>query len=208
MAASTRADSSAAVSARVVALFADDLRAFLARRVPDEATAADLLQEVFLTVHGRAEQLRDDERVAGWVFRIARNVLADHYRRGEGRAARRARPGATLEELPGEGGCPEERAAADQHALLARWLVDALETLPARYRDAMRLVELEGVPRRVAAERLGLSYSGLRSRVQRGRRLLREILERCCDVELDPYGRVVDYRRRSACVSTDDDECC
>ncbi len=197
----------AAVSGAIARAFGDELSAFLRRRVGDVATADDLLQEVFLRVHGRAHQIRDEERVAGWVFRIARNVVADHYRRGDGRDARRSAGDVALSPLERTRGelelgrslraDPEAEELAAGDVRLAQWLAAVVERLPEHYREAIRLVELEGVPQREAAERLGLSRSGLKSRVQRGRALLRRELERCCDVELDRRGRPYDYKARS-----------
>ena len=67
-----------------------------------------------------------------------------------------------------------------------------IRTLPARYAEALLLTDIDGLTQAAAAERLGLSLSGMKSRVQRGRRLLKQTLLRCCAVELDRRGGVVD----------------
>ena len=53
--------------------------------------------------------------------------------------------------------------------------------------------ELEGLTQKAAAERVGLSLSGMKSRVQRGRAQLRQRLLECCHIEFDRRGRVVEY---------------
>jgi RNA polymerase sigma-70 factor (ECF subfamily) len=58
----------------------------------------------------------------------------------------------------------------------------------------MRLTAFEGVPQVDAARRLGISTSGMKSRVQRGRRLLREALLACCEVSLDRRGGIAAFR--------------
>ena len=60
--------------------------------------------------------------------------------------------------------------------------------LPERYREAVRLSELDGLNHAAVAERLGLSVSGVKSRVQRGREQLRAMLHRCCEIALDARG--------------------
>jgi RNA polymerase sigma-70 factor (ECF subfamily) len=170
-----------------------DLRRFLRRRLPDEATAEDVLQDVFVRVQERAEQLDDDSRLAPWVFRIARNAAIDHYRR--------RRP---TQELPDELLQSDEAPAAVEG--LGRWLMETIDSLPEGYREALRLTEVEGLSQKAAAERLGLSISGLKSRVQRGRKLLQGSLLRCCEVYKDGTGRVYDYRARQPCQA--DPECC
>lgn len=89
-----------------------------------------------------------------------------------------------------------DRAAEQQIAAFVAGLVDGL---PEHYRQAVRLSEIEGHAQREVADRLGLSLSGAKSRVQRGRAILRERLLECCHVELDRRGHVIDFRPRVAC---------
>ena len=63
--------------------------------------------------------------------------------------------------------------------------------LPSPYREALTLTEIEGLTQRAAADLLGVSLSGMKSRVQRGREKLRELLEACCRIGLDARGRVI-----------------
>lgn len=159
------------------------LRAFIRSRVENEHVAEDILQETFLRIHQRLGTLADEERIEAWVYRIARNLLADHYR---ARGRRRDAP------LEGE---PLERLAepdpSNQNAQVAGWLPAAIEELPERYREALRLFELEGVSQADIARRLGLSLSGAKSRVQRGREKLEQALERCCRFDVDRRGNVL-----------------
>lgn len=67
---------------------------------------------------------------------------------------------------------------------------------PAYYREAIMLVELEELTQQAAAGRLGLSLSGMKSRVQRGRKQLRQMLDACCLIQLDRRGGVAEYERR------------
>jgi RNA polymerase sigma-70 factor (ECF subfamily) len=74
---------------------------------------------------------------------------------------------------------------------VAGWLAAAVENLPDRYRDAVSLYELQGVSQAEVAERLGISLSGAKSRVQRGRQKLKQVLQRCCRFDLDRRGNVL-----------------
>ena len=60
----------------------------------------------------------------------------------------------------------------------------------------MRLSEIEGLQQQEVADRLGLSLSGAKSRIQRGRALLKGVLERCCHFEFDRRGNVMGYEPR------------
>jgi RNA polymerase sigma-70 factor (ECF subfamily) len=163
------------------------LRRFVRRRV-DDWHVDDLVQEVFVRMQSHAGELRDEQRLAGWAFRIAANVVADHHRRAKTRGvhAERTEP----DELP------VERETTDENATVAGWLRPMIALLPAEYAEALELVELQGLTQREYAERAGLSLSGAKSRVQRGRKMLEGIVRACCDLEQDARGNVIGYSRR------------
>ena len=79
---------------------------------------------------------------------------------------------------------------------LAGCLRPMIERLSREYRQAVILVDLEGLTQQEAAAHLGLSLSGMKSRVQRGRRQLKGMLEACCTIELDRRRGVADYDLR------------
>lgn len=161
------------------------LQGFFQSRVGDPQARADLVQEVLLRMHERRDQLRDHDRLEAWAFRIARNALIDHYRRKH--------PSEQLPELVEPEPEPTHRSAE----ILGTWLRSRIEQLPASYREAIELTELRGLSQREAADALGVPYSTLKSRVQRGRDLLHAELLSCCAVELDARGRVTDFEPRS-----------
>ena len=179
----------------------EQLLGFIARRVRTREDAEDILQEVMLKVHRASGELEQVERLTGWIYRIAANAIVDHYRK----PARRELPtGWQLEvETAGDHGPDailEEPDTAELRAELARCLSPLVERLPPSYRQALVLTDLEGVTQAEAAARLGLSVSGMKTRVQRGRRLLENLLLDCCHVELDGRRGVSGYRsRRGAC---------
>jgi RNA polymerase sigma-70 factor (ECF subfamily) len=59
--------------------FSGPLKSFIMKRVPSEADADDLLQEVFVKIHNNIEELKDDYKINAWVYRITRNTIADYY---------------------------------------------------------------------------------------------------------------------------------
>ncbi len=172
----------------------DALRAFIARRVANEAEAEDLLQEVFLRVHRQMGTLQDPDRVVPWVFQITRNAVVDYYRAP---ARHREVPAGLAADLEPLQGSDVERADGERlGAELAGCLRPMLHLLSPQYREAVTLVELEGLTQQEAARRMGLSLSGMKSRVQRGRRQLKQLLDDCCLIQLDRRGGVADYESR------------
>jgi RNA polymerase sigma-70 factor (ECF subfamily) len=165
-----------------------DLHGFIRRRVDSDATADDLLQDVFLRIHERLGQLTDEERVGPWVYRIARNRVIDHYRS--------QKPSAPL---PDNLSDDAEIDQTELNQMIGAWLRATIEQLPESQRDAIRMVELEGKTQREVADALGLSLSGAKSRVQRGRAELRRMLDRCCAIERDRRGNVLSVEQRNPC---------
>jgi RNA polymerase sigma-70 factor (ECF subfamily) len=177
----------------------NDLRRFIRRRVADDQTADDLLQETFLRIHRGIESLANAGRLTPWVYQIARNVVHDHYR---ARSENMAPLGET--DTAEEG----DDRFADSACQCAEWMAELIGQLPETYREAVRLSELEGFSQQEVAGRLGLSLSGAKSRIQRGRRMLREVLDRCCHFEFDRRGNLLDVEpkpNRQVCKNCDRD---
>jgi len=169
------------------------LRRFVRQKVKEEDIVDDLMQDIFLKIRRALPQLRDIGKVESWMFRIAHNVVIDYFRNRPQVTplAREVSPEAR------EATAPPERE--DLTHRLAQWLPHAIELLPEKYRQAVYLTEIEGLNQKELAERLGLSYSGAKSRVQRGREKLKAIILDCCDVMSDRYGNILDYQRRDCC---------
>ena len=179
----------------------DGLRAFVSKRVANEAEVEDILQEVFLRMHRKLDSLKDPRRIVSWLFQITRHAIIDHYRTP---ARRREMPAGLPADLDADypvSILPAAGESADSGRLrteLAGCLQPMIERLSADYRQAVTLVELDGLTQQAAAKRLGLSVSGMKSRVQRGRRQLKGMLEACCEIQLDGRRGVADYRVRGS----------
>ncbi|MBO0791933.1 MAG: RNA polymerase sigma factor SigZ [Ktedonobacteraceae bacterium] len=172
----------------------DPLRTFFRKRVRDEETAEDLLQDVFLTVHTHADSLRETDKLERWIYQIARHRLIDHYRS--------KKLAVSLEDVDQEVLPEEDLPEEDVRAELAPSVAAMVNALPEPYREALFLTEYQGLSQRELADRLGLSFSGAKSRVQRAREKLKQLLLDCCHFEFDRLGRVIDYQPRCACCST------
>jgi len=180
------------------ATLGEGLRAFIRRRVPDPDDAEDILQDVFVNIHGGIDRLADETRLAAWIYQIARHAVTDYYRR-------RARTPAVAD-VPED--LPERNEPAPALVEIAACLEPLLKQLPEPSRRALALTELEDRPQRELAATLGLSVSGAKSRVQRARAQLKDLLLACCHFEFDRQGRIVAYEPRSgSCRSCADGPC-
>jgi RNA polymerase sigma-70 factor (ECF subfamily) len=172
------------------------LTAFVRRRIADPARADDLVGEILLRIHRHVDSVDDRERLANWVFRVARNAVVDEYRRA---ARSREQLVATVVDTAAEESAFAGEEEADAVQELARCLRPLLEGLSPEQRRAVELIDLDGLPQRRAAQREGVSLSGMKSRVQRGRRRLAELLGQCCALTLDARGLPMDYAAPAAC---------
>lgn len=162
------------------------IRGFIRARIDDASHVDDLMQEIFIKIHSGLDYLNDDERMGSWLFQITRNAIRDYYR-----CRKSSHP---FDESLMEVGDDTVKQARRE---LEACLLPMVEDLPETYREAVRLSEVDGLTQEAVAAKLGLSLSGAKSRVQRGRQLIRGILESCCQFEFDHRGHLVDYDKKN-----------
>jgi len=172
--------------------FSAPIQQFILRRVPDPHSAEDILQDVFLKIHTRIDTLHQQDRVSAWIYQVARNAIADYYRA--------QRP---MTDLPETLVIQQELPGDDVVRELLPCVAAMVDALPDAYREALRLTEYEGLSQKELSERLGISFSGAKSRVQRARAKIKQQLLDCCHFELDHAGRIIDYQPHCACCSSD-----
>lgn len=163
------------------------LRPFVAHRVPS-SEIDDVVQDVLVRMHRGLPNLRDDDRFSAWMFQVARSAIAD---KGRKTAPAPIDP-ADLDATPAERETDDREAATALAGCVSLFVAQ----LPSPYREAITLVELEGRTAKEAAEMVGISVSGMKSRVQRGRAQLRELFERCCEIAVDARGKPTDFTPR------------
>jgi len=181
----------AMVSEQLWETFSVPIQQFIQRRVRDPHTAEDILQEVFLKIHTRIDTLHQQDRVAAWIYQIARNAIADYYRA--------QRP---ISDLPETLAAPDDLADMDVVRELLPCVAAMVDALPESYREALRLTEYEGLSQKELSEQLGISFSGAKSRVQRARAKIKQQLLDCCHFQLDHAGRIINYQPRCACCAS------
>lgn len=166
---------------------------FISKRV-DPQDVDDVVQNVFVRIQRGLGELREGDKLLAWAYQIARNVIVDYARHASLRKHENLERVRALAAPSDE----DDNAAASE---LARILGHFIAMLPDPYREALQMSELEGITQAEAARRAGISVSGMKSRVQRGRAQLRELLDDCCDIEQDIRGAIIDVEPRNAPAS-------
>lgn len=152
----------------IIASYGPGLARVAASYEADRALQEDLLQEILLAIHGALPGLRDESKLAAFVFRIAHNRAVTHIvrRTGERRGDR--------SQIPHDGtDTPESHVLADERT---RRLLGAVRRLPLTYRQVVTLV-LEDLSYAEIAEALGISQGNVGVRVTRAKAMLREMLD-------------------------------
>lgn len=165
--------------------FQNELLHYVTRKVKDRMLAEDIVHDVFLKVQAKATQVRDNDKVMGWIYRVTKNTIIDHFR-FQSRIVR-------SEDLDWE----DDKSYLNQ--CVERCLAEKLATLPDKYREALELSEVQGLSQLDLARKLNISYSGAKSRVQRARQMLKEMMEKEYHIKLDNYGNVVRCEDRLPC---------
>lgn len=139
----------------------DGLRTFIAKRVNDQGPVDDILQDVFVRVHRQMDSVNDPRRLVSWIYQITRNAIIDHYRKPGGQREVLTGLSSELEALNDVSTTSETTDdAAELRAELAGCLRPMIEQLSQDYRDAITLVELQGLTQQAAAKQIGISLSG------------------------------------------------
>ena len=171
--------------------FCCQLKSFIVRRISNPSLADDIFQDVFLKIHSKIDTLKDDTKIHSWVYQITRNTIIDYYRKQKVRSESKE----DVYAIPLVDETPEEKPSQE----IADSLKGMVELLPKKYSQALLLVEFQGLSQIELSKKLGISVSGAKSRVQRGRQMLKDNLMCCVHYEFDQYGTIVDYHPVSCC---------
>ncbi len=167
------------------------LKGFIVKRIGNESDAEDVLQNVFIKIHQNISGLKDPDKLYPWVFQTTRNAIVDYYREREPAVESSDE---ILNEISFE---PSEKDVEEE---VLRWLEPMVGELPEKYRKALLMTDIQGLTQKELSEKLDISLSGAKSRVQRGREKLKEALLECCHLEFNRAGRIVEYKpQNEAC---------
>lgn len=159
------------------------LKAFLHSKISNEADVEDLLQDILFKTHEKSHQLRAEDSIKSWLYQIANNTITDFYRRN---AREQLIAGDLWYKEP-------ESDVKEELSVCVHPFVNALSPESA---ELLIAIDLQGVPQKEYAESLGISYSTLKSRVQKARKELRGLFDECCHMTMDAQGNLMEYEQR------------
>jgi len=161
------------------------LSAFINSRVENDAVE-DIMQNVFIKIHTRLHSLHDEDKLESWLFQITRNTIIDYYRSKKSSV-----------ELPGWLESDKAEETDEIRHELSACLIPMIEKLPVKYRRAVHLSEIQQKTQQEVADIEKMTLSGAKSRVQRGRKLLKTMLNNCCELEINNKKQIISYEKKS-----------
>ncbi|MCL2152307.1 MAG: RNA polymerase sigma factor SigZ [Oscillospiraceae bacterium] len=166
------------------------LRSFIRKRIANEHDVEDILQDIIIKVHQNLDNMSDYKKISSWLYKIAHNAIVDYYRiKGKGNT--------TIELTDDIEAVVDEDLS--ENAEVALCLSFLINMLPEPYKQAILLTEFERITQRELSSMLGLSLSGAKSRVQRARRMLKDIISSYCELEIDRRGNIIDHKCQNKC---------
>jgi RNA polymerase sigma-70 factor (ECF subfamily) len=159
------------------------LYSYIAGRIKNKDDAADILQEVFIKIAANLSSLTNKDKLKSWIFSITRNAIIDYYRKSKQRFQTDISD-EILDELT-------EEKEEDVTKGLDKCLLNFIDRLPVEYRGIIVDSELKGVKQKDLVDKYDLAYPSVRSRVQRGRTRLKQMLLNCCKIEADSRGNII-----------------
>lgn len=159
-----------------------ELYKFIYSRVNDEHVAKDILQEVFYKIQLNINQLKNTSKLTSWVYQITRNSIIDYFRKSK-------KKNDSIENLD----FPESENNDLDYSKLSECINQKVEALSEKYKQAIVLTAFKNYSQKELAEKLKISYSGTKSRIQKAREILKEDVLNCPRVESDTSGKLIDY---------------
>ncbi len=167
------------------------LEGYISKNVKNRDDVNDIIQNTFIKVKNNIHSLKNPTKADKWIFQIARNSMNDYFRKNQKKNEIQNK----YEEPSCEPNVFEEEdiSIKIQTQEISEYADFILKELPEKYKQAVLMADIDGLSMREVAENLNLSISGAKSRVQRGRKLIKELILKCCEIQSDIYGNIVNY---------------
>lgn len=153
-----------------------DLKLSLLKEVNDSVLIEDILQDAFLRFHLNVENGKKIHNPKAWLYRVSKNLLMDHFRVNK-------KTSINLPQNIEDNISPLSHGPED-------CLMGIIQSLPKKYKEAVYLSDIKGIPQTVSAKKLNISLSTFKSHVQRGRKLVANGYVECCDYRITENGEL------------------
>lgn len=159
---------------------------YVKKRINSLEDAEDLTQEVFYKL--AKSDMSQVNNLKHWVYSIAQNTITDFYRKKK-----------ILSNSIEDHQVFEEENNDEATQELSLCVEEFIKELPKDYQKIMTMAGIENKSQKEIAETLDMNYVTVRSKIQRGRRKLRDLFTNCCTVLQGGKGSIIEYERKTDC---------
>lgn len=167
--------------------FQDAIGNFIKSKVSDEDHVKDIQQDVFLKFIQAKEEGKKIRNIQQWLFQVTRNTISDHFRKHYKVNK------VELDHLELETERVVDGCVCDITGFIIK------NYLPSEYATPLYLSDIEKMPQTEIAKKLKLSISGAKSRIQRGRKMLKDLIIKCVIIDYNNKGEVVNFQLKPTC---------
>lgn len=160
------------------------LKVFLHSNVSNPADVDDLLQDILIKTYQNLSHVKDIKKIKPWLFQVASHAIIDFYRK------QAKSNNVTIDDL----WYHEDDVSVD--AQLSQCIIPFIQALPADDAQMLTAIDIEGLSQKQFAEKMGMKYSTLKSRVQKSRGKLKTLFQECCELSLDSTGSIIDFQSK------------
>ncbi len=158
---------------------------FIKNNIDEALIAEDILQEVSIKLLDNINRKTEIENYKNWLFQVTRNTIADYYRKNKKHSE--------LSLNQSESNTNSSACVCDLSGFVIKTY------LPKKYSQALYLSDIQQKPQQEIAEILDLSLTATKSRIQRGRKKLKELIGECIDIFYNKKGQVSDFQLKDNC---------
>ncbi len=169
----------------------EKLFGYISKHTINKDDVNDIIQDTFLKVKTNIDSLKNPAKVESWIFQIARNTITDFFR--EKKKLFETEENTKEVSIEPNAFAEDDIIIKTQTQEFSKYAGFIVSELPEKYQKAVYMADIEELSMKEVAEELNISVSGAKSRVQRGRKMIKEIILKCCEVNTDKYGNIVDY---------------
>jgi RNA polymerase sigma-70 factor, ECF subfamily len=172
--------------------FRSELLGYIKSKVRSREDAEDILQNVFVKISTGLDKLNDDVKLKNWIHAITRNAIIDYYRLNANKKI-------TINVEIGDD-IFEPEDDPDPTKGLDQCMNSMIGLLPEAYRNIIIESEIKGLKQKDMADKYGIPYPSIRSKVQRGRARLKQLFNDCCHIKTDKLGNVIEAQGKTDCA--------
>ncbi|MEM6998639.1 MAG: RNA polymerase sigma factor SigZ [Pseudomonadota bacterium] len=160
--------------------YRSSLKAFLLLKISNPADVDDLLQEIIIKTYKNLDSLKSEDSLKSWLFSIANNTVKDFYKQKS-----------RVKDFSNNSLWYEEDES-DLKQSLSQCIQPFINALPENTAEILNSIDIRGQSQKSYAQEHDISYSTLKSRVQKGRGQLRKMYEDCCQFSFDHQGNLME----------------